>query len=871
MAPTKKSAKIAQKNLKINSTGEKWKLRYKEENKKRSEVRENLDKTQIELREAVKKLETEQELRVSLSQKVTTCELQMKTLSRRVADSEATSKDLADKLNSVHIKLVDTENQLHLAKNELEQLKSLKLLRSLSSEHNISQEQTQINNLLEKNKNLEKALEEKETGASQTVQPMNRFSYAQSHYIQTRAVQQAVSYMKSGALTSIDYNHLLRRVVDYPAFPGSPHSFRLSAESTFIIRSSLHLSDADFKKMKKVFVDEVGYDPFASRQAIGEVRKHLDKSENYEIEIVKKPRKLDNGSDGEVDTICITIKNLEKAIAQRLEVLDQNDLLLDVEDKVTVCLLADKGSDEAKLCVSIENVAKPNSPNNLMLVGVYEGADDAANMSEHWSGVLKSWDHLKVVKYRSKTGDFVEKRLEKKLIGDLKFLYAVYGHKGAASSHPCHVCTLLWCYRGSKMLMLKDADFSTPSQIRTLTKYQEDAITGRNSVYKDSKVLCAVEPINAVLPTIHITMGLFGKYFQPHINGQVNFMDRKDPSEAKTLKDQKKEFSRLKEKEAEAMKNFDELQLAEEEALCACRTYRIIKSNPIMHLTHPQPLCESNLCIINHLGSRRSTDDWIRCDQCQKYFHFSCSGLFSPEEKVTAAQLKFWSCEICNKTSTSQIEAATYVSYSNLTVAVQNSFAKYTALSQKRSNLESVLFGCTGKTRRELESFLARIGCDVRTWYGTYGGNQVRRILRPENIDSIFDILSKTPENLRVKDAMNSLSMIMTKSGKQRYSDSEIDDIEIVVDQFLTQMKSAFPKESVTPKLHLLGHHLIPFMRQHHSWGRTSEQGMEHLHSQYNILKNTFKTVKSLKLRANLILQELTIHNWLFDNGVWTD
>lgn len=54
----------------------------------------------------------------------------------------------------------------------------------------------------------------------------------------------------------------------------------------------------------------------------------------------------------------------------------------DAEEYLTICLQGDKGSDETKICVSIENVENPNSPHNLLLACLCEGADNEEELKK---------------------------------------------------------------------------------------------------------------------------------------------------------------------------------------------------------------------------------------------------------------------------------------------------------------------------------------------------------------------------------------------------------------------------------------------------------------------------------------------------------
>lgn len=84
-------------------------------------------------------------------------------------------------------------------------------------------------------------------------------------------------------------------------------------------------------------------------------------------------------------------------------------------------------------------------------------------------------------------------------------------------------------------------------------------------------------------------------------------------------------------------------------------------------------------------------------------------------------------------------------------------------------------------------------------------------------------------------------------------------------------MKHAFPEEIVIPKLHLLACHLIPYMREHHTWGRSSEQAIEHFHAVINNLKTHYAPVRNLVDRASLMIEDLAIRNWMHDTGAQTE
>uniref|UniRef100_A0A8R1DUR5 Uncharacterized protein n=1 Tax=Caenorhabditis japonica TaxID=281687 RepID=A0A8R1DUR5_CAEJA len=123
--------------------------------------------------------------------------------------------------------------------------------------------------------------------------------------------------------------------------------------------------------MKAFFKKSLKFDVLSSRLSVTNLRKKIDVTGRHNIEIVEK-EVLKEGVKTTIRSARCSIKNLATEIRERVENLEKHNLLL-ATDELTVCLLGDKGSDATKLCVSIEDVANPNSPGNLLLAGMYEG------------------------------------------------------------------------------------------------------------------------------------------------------------------------------------------------------------------------------------------------------------------------------------------------------------------------------------------------------------------------------------------------------------------------------------------------------------------------------------------------------------------
>ena len=79
---------------------------------------------------------------------------------------------------------------------------------------------------------------------------------------------------------------------------------------------------------------------------------------------------------------------------------------------------------------------------------------------------------------------------------------------------------------------------------------------------------------------------------------------------------------------------------------------------------------------------------------------------------------------------------------------------------------------------------------------------------------------------------------------------------------FMEFYRREFPKASVTPKLHMMEDHVVPWIRK---WkfglGFHGEQGAESIHSVFNSLKRTYNNVHSPVERLQRIMREHFLQN----------
>ena len=73
----------------------------------------------------------------------------------------------------------------------------------------------------------------------------------------------------------------------------------------------------------------------------------------------------------------------------------------------------------------------------------------------------------------------------------------------------------------------------------------------------------------------------------------------------------------------------------------------------------------------------------------------------------------------------------------------------------------------------------------------------------------------------------------------------------------MTYFRRHWPTHSITPKMHLVEDHAIPFIKKWKSgFGLNGEQGMESLHASFNSLKLAYAPMKSPIQRLQAMMRE---------------
>ncbi|KAF1767449.1 hypothetical protein GCK72_007408 [Caenorhabditis remanei] len=650
-------------------------------------------------------------------------------------------------------------------------------------------------------------------------------------------------------------------------------TMKLSPWNCFFIAVKHQLSDGFLKDFKQFTKEHLHIDIFASRQKIEEVKKKFATSKYYTFErqTVMKPSR--SGKQVMAETALVKANDVHELLSRRLEVLSRHGRLLfddGTKDNIVIGVGGDKGSDTTKLVIVLENVDSPNDPHAVLLLGLYTGNDSHSLLKQNFASVFDQLNQLHSVRYFDGSNN-VEKAVVMKPLGDCKFVSAMYGHAGQNSKSPCYVCNLAWSTHGSDTASLKNFDFELSGEIRTLSDLKKTGVP-----------LLDVDPLNAGPPGVHTILGICQYYCIDWLIAMAINFDTGSSSPA-NLKQLKKDLKKLVLETEETTNLVDSLESSLERINDAVTT---IQKN--CKTTKPKQKnsshCTSSFCIVGSSKKSSFRDSSIfQCTSCKAAIHDVCAFYITEEQRLVMDQTNAV-CLDCRHGMIPSIPDRL-----SLALEIQKSVNEQLLQAQdilevadnERLKLEQHLKGSRIQsevsTRQLLEAALRSIGCDSRIWYQDLTGNQARKFLRHSSIDKVLAVFtsnSRRAPNASEKqkiDLMRSvmldLATLMSAASNSVKNDDEIEEIERVLERFVGNLREAQPDASVTPKLHLLSSHLIPYLKRYRSWGRVTEQGIESLHAIFNRLNVRFAAVRDPIQKATLIVDRLSHFNLIFDIG----
>ncbi|EFP11676.1 hypothetical protein CRE_27752 [Caenorhabditis remanei] len=621
----------------------------------------------------------------------------------------------------------------------------------------------------------------------------------------------------------------------------------LTAMESFVAVVKFKFSDTMLKDLKSFLTDHLGHDIFVSRKEIDDLKKLHSTIDDYDITTREMVKKV-GSREVTVKSAVVKARDVSSLIKRRLERLSDNNMLRfkNESDPVKIGFGGDKGGSHTKLVISFGNIDTPNNPHSLLLIGMFEGSDDYKSLDEHMASAFEMVNQITSLTYKEH-GIEVTRPVLIIPNGDCKYLSAILGHPGQAFSTPCFSCKLSWSCRAPHATLLGDFDFSIQAD-----QYEPSDL---------KRPLLNVEPSSVAPPALHFILGIVQSYVMNPLVALCNVLDYGDEL-PEDLKDQKKMLRSLEQEQQEYSDRVESLQ-------CSLRTIDSLLEVVEKTKTSAKKTidisskCEADFCLIPFCRNTefRHSDSFV-CDSCNKTIHNVCCFVLdtSAETSTTCLDCRFSFANLEDRFDLlSETREKTYQQ-------LDNDYDVLKHVKIDREKLQS-LFSETKETRKRLEAVLESIGCGHRTWYQQLTGNQARKLLREENIRRVLSVFPpNSSDKLQlIEDIMIDLSRIMSAGDNREKTDEEIDEIQEILWNLESNMKTAFPSATVTPKLHLLFAHWVPFLRIHRSLGHLTEQGLEHMHAIANSLHAKFAAVTNPEAKAALIVKHFANFNYLFD------
>lgn len=77
------------------------------------------------------------------------------------------------------------------------------------------------------------------------------------------------------------------------------------------------------------------------------------------------------------------------------------------------------------------------------------------------------------------------------------------------------------------------------------------------------------------------------------------------------------------------------------------------------------------------------------------------------------------------------------------------------------------------------------------------------------------------------------------------------------IDNFLAFYRASFPTATITPKMHMLEDHVVPFLRKWRvGFGFHGEQGAESLHAAFNRITRSYTSIPDRLTRLKCVMRE---------------
>ncbi|EGT35178.1 hypothetical protein CAEBREN_31532 [Caenorhabditis brenneri] len=534
----------------------------------------------------------------------------------------------------------------------------------------------------------------------------------------------------------------------------SQYAFRyqLSEEETFFCKVRFHLPDTFFRLFKRFYRNVTGFDVFKSRHDIAKIGRNLSQSHNYEVLVQNVPTKCISGRTFEKKCPLVRITSLVEVLSSRLSTLAQHSRLLfnkSTGDCISVVLSGDKGGEETKIVLILENIDKPNNSKSHLLLGYYTGNDDFESLKKYLQPVFDQFNQLKQISYHDGT-IVVTRAVKRKLVGDIKIMCTFYNHPGAQCLQSCFLCFISYSNHGVNMATCGAFPFDVSHGIRTLETYKQSG----QPVWEKK----------------------FGLDYFVSLASQIDLKKYKFPDNIAMQKERLKELETEEEIYVKRIKvlceDVDKLQDIKDSLL----SFDTKKIRP-----DKRSMCSSKYCISKLVNKKINDVDSYQCGSCLEIFHYCCNAIVSMGEKARAQIISDSSlCFECSCADTLiEREKIVDIKINEVQRVIGEEETLWEEVDEEKGAIKKVVKKCgdAGSKSKQLDEMMNAIGCRNYSCSKNLTGNMTRKFLRKQSIDSIAGLFPASKKTEDVKKLLYSFERLMTLSNAELKSDEQLKEI----------------------------------------------------------------------------------------------
>ena len=479
------------------------------------------------------------------------------------------------------------------------------------------------------------------------------------------------------------------------------------------------------------------------------------------------------------------IWNLVGHVLQRLDQLkDLGEIVMHphMNNEIHIKIGGDHGGGSFKMCYESCNVTAPNSKENTIVFSIFEEKDSQSNLRTCLERFRTQINKLNSIKWQGHS-------LRVFMFGDYQYLGYMYGLSGSSARHSC-----LWCVSTSEENQLPPRSDMQPRTLETIkADFERFVMDGRN--VKNAKffnnvideVFFDIPVSQACIPGLHLTLGIVLKIFVL----------------------------------LEAFALSCDIELACKKAENA-ETYDDADSSFMEWIEHISKLKSEVLEIEAAFASVQDERNWAAISQ----------------------------------------DEPNLGDYDNLILEIELS------LDQKSSEIDKHIASSkfdlsNGPCVKSLDSALKSFGVERQAYYGKcLVGNHCHKILKPANSEVLCmaipeAIANETDDPLLRAKAVDQCGKFKILLGLYYSCDQvfnsacflENDIIETLscdIQEFMSYFRTNWPKERITPKMHILEAHVTDFVSMWNTGcGFYGEQGGEAIHQEFNKMSRDYQNINN--------------------------